>query len=165
MTRRPSRSPDVALVVGADTGLLEVIQALLMEETHVRVITALTAALALSLLETTAPGIVLVDLNLPGQGGWGILAALRQHPRFRTLPVLLLTAAGSDASRVASLNDPWVELLLKPLDLDALLQHIHQVVQQHRDGPRKAQPRVAAADDGTSLPTVSHLLLLGDDGK
>ncbi len=124
MVNGPRRRARVAIVVDDETGLLDVLKATLTEEGRFRVVTAATPELVLPVVEATAPGIVLLDINLPGQSGWEILAALRRQERFKTLPVLIITAMQEAVQRVAALNDPWVDLILKPFDLDALLQHI-----------------------------------------
>ena len=49
-------------------------------------------------LETTAPDLVMLDMNLPGVSGSELCRAIRMDPRFTTLPVLFLTAAGDQAT-------------------------------------------------------------------
>jgi CheY-like chemotaxis protein len=42
------------------------------------------------------PGLVLLDLNLPGGDGWQVLEAIRADVRLRTLPVLILTSSEAE---------------------------------------------------------------------
>ena len=49
-------------------------------------------------LETTAPDLVMLDMNLPGVSGSELCRAIRMDPRFTTLPVLFLTGAGDQAT-------------------------------------------------------------------
>jgi CheY-like chemotaxis protein len=39
------------------------------------------------------PALILLDLKLPGKDGFEVLSWIRQHHRFRTLPVVVLTAS------------------------------------------------------------------------
>jgi two-component system chemotaxis response regulator CheY len=165
MTYTPAHHFDVAVIAGADVELLDVIKTVLIEDAHLHVITAAAPELVLPLIETTAPGVVILDLNLPEQSGWNILAALRQHPRFGTLPVLLLTTAPEDEPRVAALNAPWINLMFKPFDLEAVLQRMQRMMQQQSHNTREAQQREAGAARGAALPVVSCLPLSDNTGK
>jgi DNA-binding response OmpR family regulator len=155
------RQPAVAVLAGADIELLDVMKADLMEEAHFHVVTATAPELVVPLIERTTPGVVIMDMSLPEQSSWDILAALRQRSRFRTLPVILLSASPEDAERVAVNSDSWVELVLKPFDLDAVYQRIQYLAQQQKSDAEKGEQKSV----DTSLPTSSSLLLLGDTGN
>ena len=165
MIRPPLRHSDVAVLVGADIGLLDIIKAVLMEDAQVHVLTATAPELVLPLIQTTAPGAIVLDMNLPEQSSWSILAALRKQPHFRALPVLTLTATHEEASRVAAQHDPWVAVFLTPFDLDAIVQSVQRLAHQQLRGMRTTQQREVAPDKGASLRIVSGLLLSGDAGK
>jgi len=127
-----SRSRRVALVVEDDPLIQDALKLALVEEAGFQVLTASAPELVLPLLEAAAPEVVLLDLGLPGPSGWSVLAAVRHHPQFRTVPVLVVTAHREATPRVMSLQDPWVELLLKPFDLETLLERVEALIQRHR---------------------------------
>jgi DNA-binding response OmpR family regulator len=126
-----ARRPNLVLVVDDEVELLDVLKAVLTEEADFRVITAAEPGLVVPLVEAAPPEVLLLDLGLPGQSGWEVLAALRQNPRFTKLPVLIVSAARDADRRVAELHDPWVEFLAKPVDLDTLLDRVEKLVQRH----------------------------------
>jgi DNA-binding response OmpR family regulator len=127
-----SHSLPVALVVEDDELVQEALKLALVEEAHLQVITAGVPELALPLVEAAAPEILLLDLGLPGASGWSVLAALRAHPAFLTLPVLIVTAQREAVAHVARLNDPWLDLVLKPFELATLLEQVTRLMQRHR---------------------------------
>jgi signal transduction histidine kinase/CheY-like chemotaxis protein len=47
---------------------------------------------ALAVLQTQQPGVILLDLMMPEMDGFEFLRQLRQHPQWRSLPVIVLTA-------------------------------------------------------------------------
>ena len=47
-----------------------------------------------SRLEGEVPGIVLLDLKMPGIDGWGVIERMRAEPRWAAIPVLILSAYG-----------------------------------------------------------------------
>jgi DNA-binding response OmpR family regulator len=131
MAQTTSRHPKLALVVDDEVELLDVLKAVLTEEADFRVITAAAPELVLPLVEAAPPEVLLLDLAMPRQSGWEVLASLREDARFVTLPVLIVSAAHDAASRIAQLHDPWVDFLAKPVDLDTLLEHVASLVQRH----------------------------------
>jgi len=131
VTNQSTPHPRLALVVDDEVELLDVLKAILVEEADFRVITAATPELVIPLIETAPPEVLLLDLRLPGQSGWELLATLRANPRFRTLPVLIVSAAYDLAQRAEKLNDPWVDYLAKPVDLETLLQRVNNLVERH----------------------------------
>src|SRR5215469_4982621 len=131
MANPTSRHPKLALIVDDEVDLLDVLKAILVEEADFRVITAAAPELVIPLIETAPPEVLLLDLRLPGQSGWELLATLRANPRFRTLPVLIVSAASDLVQRATKLNDPWVDYLAKPVDLDMLLLRVQKLVERH----------------------------------
>jgi len=76
---------------------------------------------ALTLLETSDVALVLSDLEMPWMGGRELLQALRAHPRYAQLPVVLMLTYPWDALTVradAFLVKPFVT----SVDLRAALQ-------------------------------------------
>lgn len=47
---------------------------------------------ALEVMQTQQPGIILLDLMMPEMDGFEFIRELRQHPEWRTIPVIVLTA-------------------------------------------------------------------------
>ena len=47
---------------------------------------------ALEMMQTEQPGIILLDLMMPEMNGFEFIRELRQHPQWRSLPVIVLTA-------------------------------------------------------------------------
>ena len=59
-------------------------------------------ARALAKVSEIAPGLVILDLMLPGLSGLEILTTLRGDPVTRALPVMMLTAKGQGRDRDAA---------------------------------------------------------------
>jgi CheY-like chemotaxis protein len=55
-------------------------------------VTAEDGVEALAALTYTSPDLILLDLMMPGMDGVSVLRALRKDPRWKHLPVVLLTA-------------------------------------------------------------------------
>ena len=88
--------------------------------------TASDGAAMLRLLESgdPSPDLLLLDVMMPGMSGVDLLRTLRATPRWRELPVVLITAATMPDVTEAAAEDPAVELLAKPFRLDDLLDRV-----------------------------------------
>jgi CheY-like chemotaxis protein len=84
------------------------------------VITALDAAKALKLLASEKVDAIVTDLMMPRIDGRELVRQLRSDPKTRDLPVIMVTAYGSDEAAEAGLRDGASLFLAKPLDLTLL---------------------------------------------
>jgi CheY-like chemotaxis protein len=66
---------------------------------------------ALGKMREDPPDLVLLDLMMPGMGGWDVLAAMRENPRLADIPVVVLTSLHDDANA-----PPGQPVLRKPVD-------------------------------------------------
>ncbi len=68
--------------------------------------------------------IVVLDLMLPGMSGLEVLRALRRDERWRTLPCLILTAAGQDAHFREAQELGVSDVLTKPFSPRRLFERV-----------------------------------------
>ena len=90
-------------------------------------------AQALDFLRGEASDVVVLDVNLPGLSGLEILRALRAAGDAR--PVILLTARGQTAERIAGLDAGADDYLVKPFDMDELMARIRAAGRRRGAGP------------------------------
>ena len=84
------------------------------------------AGSGLEALEQLALGpasLMVLDLNMPDMHGLEVLRFVRNHPVFRSLPVIVLTTRGDDASRAAALEAGASIYMTKPFTPHALADH------------------------------------------
>jgi CheY-like chemotaxis protein len=71
------------------------------------------------------PDLVLLDISLPGMDGLEVLAELRNDERFKTTPILALTAHAFSGDREQYLAAGFNDYFAKPIvDDDAFVQAI-----------------------------------------
>ncbi|MGF1496488.1 MAG: response regulator [Elainellaceae cyanobacterium] len=66
------------------------------------------------------PGLVLLDLNMPGKDGRAALQEIREHPDLRHLPVVALTASGERREVIEAYELGVNSFLVKPDTFDQL---------------------------------------------
>jgi len=72
--------------------------------------------------------LVLTDQNMPGLDGLTLTRKLREHPRFKTIPILILTTESSDLMKQAGRNAGATGWLVKPFDPARLIEVIEKVI-------------------------------------
>jgi len=111
------------LVVDDDELLLDGMRAML-ESLGVRVLLAPDGRAGLRLLATSAPDLVLCDLQMPRLDGFGFMARVRETPGLERMPVVAISGLGSAADRRRTQDAGFRAHLVKPIgekDLFALL--------------------------------------------
>lgn len=86
---------------------------------------------ALDLLRTdrgrSAPGLVLLDLNLPGKDGHDVLAEIRADPVIGATPVVMLTTSADEADVLLAYRRGANAYITKPTGLDGWLRVISTI--------------------------------------
>ena len=72
--------------------------------------------------------LVLTDQNMPRLDGLGLTRRLRDHPQFKTVPILVLTTESSDLMKQAGRAAGATGWLVKPFDPARLLEVIKKVI-------------------------------------
>ncbi len=101
-------------------------------------------SLARHAAETGEAAMVILDLNLPGLSGMEVLSMLRAERN--ELPILVLTAMGDTAARVAGLRGGADDYLGKPFDFEELLARIEALGRRGR-GTRPGRPQSLRAGE------------------
>ena len=87
-------------------------------------------------LDEVLPDVILLDWMLPGESGLSLARKWRQSPRSKAVPILMLTARGDEADRVAGLDTGADDYIVKPFSPRELLAHIRAVLR--RRAPEQA---------------------------
>ena len=72
--------------------------------------------------------LVLTDQNMPRLDGLGLTRKLREHPQYKTTPILMLTTESSDLMKQAGRAAGATGWLVKPFDPARLLEVIQKVI-------------------------------------
>jgi len=94
----------------------------LLENQEMEVITATSGRMAIDLIARTPDlSVVLMDIMMPDMDGYETIRKIREDPRFRTLPILALTAKAMKGDREKCLDAGASDYISKPVDTDQLL--------------------------------------------
>jgi two-component system response regulator AtoC len=115
------------LLVDDEPGVLFTLKELLSERGH-RVLTAKNGTEGLAQLDEADA--VLTDLSMPGMDGLELMSQI--SARDASLPVILLTAHGSERVAVAAMKQGAYDYLTKPFDIDEVAVVIERALEARR---------------------------------
>ncbi len=85
---------------------------------------------ALSDPEKCLPDLILLDIMLPGEDGISILHRLKEDARYRTIPIIMLTARGAEYDKVQALDLGADDYVTKPFGMMELVSRIKAVLRR-----------------------------------
>jgi two-component system phosphate regulon response regulator PhoB len=144
------------LAVEDEPAILELLKVSLADAGY-DVKTAPDAETAQAMLREALPDLVLLDWMLPGQSGLALARQLRADARTRELPIIMVTARGDEADKVAGL-EAWVDdYVTKPFSPRELKARIKAVLR--RRAPEAVQEPLAAG--ALRLDPATHRVMVG----
>jgi type II secretory ATPase GspE/PulE/Tfp pilus assembly ATPase PilB-like protein/ActR/RegA family two-component response regulator len=126
--QRPAPGAKVLLVDDEDQ--LRRVMRDLLERDGYDVIEAGDGVEALDQVDRHAPDIIVLDLNLPGLDGYGVLSHLRSRRATEQIPVVVLTARGDEENEVRVFEFGADDFLSKPFRARALTARLDAVLRR-----------------------------------
>lgn len=87
-----------------------------------KLMVANSGASALAALERNTPDIIILDINMPEQSGIEVCRIIKKDHRFKHIPVLFLTASGTDISE--AFDAGGVDYVIKPVRSEELIARL-----------------------------------------
>jgi PAS domain S-box-containing protein len=130
----PPQLQGVRVLVVDDEPDARQLLALVLGECEAEVETAASASEALELVRRTRPDVLISDIGMPDEDGYGLVKRLRadDDPHLKELPAVALTAYASADDRARSLDAGFQIHLSKPVDPEALISAVEQLVKKEK---------------------------------
>lgn len=123
--------PRKALVVD-DSMLIRHSVCRYLDERGFIVASAVNGAEALTLLKTFRPDFIITDISMPEMNGNEFIAALKDNPRFRDIPIIVLTARSSKIEIDRSTDLRADAIIHKDIDIEVQLPNALSTIAQNR---------------------------------
>jgi len=99
-----------------------------LQQQGYRVVTAANGEDAVNVATQTLPNLILMDINLPTLDGLGATRRILEHESLREVPVIAITAFGTEGFQRAAYDAGVLGYLTKPIDLDRMHQLIARLL-------------------------------------
>ncbi|MBN1105704.1 MAG: response regulator transcription factor [Deltaproteobacteria bacterium] len=146
------------LAVDDEEDILELIVLAFTKE-NFEVLTADTGEKALAMVRTSPPDVILLDLMLPGIDGLEVARQLKADTSSRRIPIVMVTAKGSEADVVTGLELGADEYVTKPFSPKVLVTRVKAVLR--RASTIQPQELVMQFRDLVIRPERREVLLKG----
>ncbi len=154
--REPQLSDVTVMMVDDEPMMTEVTQTYLEDAGYRLFLSVNDPRQAMEVARTHRPGLILLDLMMPGLNGFDLLTQIRADDQLRYTPVIVLTAASDPSSKLRALELGATEFLSKPVDESELKIRVRNSL-----AFKVYQDRLANDDPLTGLPNrrvfVEHL--------
>ena len=130
--------PSRILVVDDNASNRDLLSRRLQRQGHT-VVQAEDGSIALALVEKEAFDLVLLDLMMPGISGYDVLALLKSDPRFREIPVIMISALSELDSIVRCIESGADDYLAKPFDPTLLRARVGSSLEKKHMRDRERQ--------------------------
>jgi two-component system phosphate regulon response regulator PhoB len=107
---------------------------------------AASGAEALARARALKPHVIVLDLNLPDVSGTDVCRLLKSDPTTQSIPILMLTARGSEADRIHGLELGADDYVGKPFSVREVVLRV-EAVSRRNAGSAEAPPRTLKAGD------------------
>ncbi len=129
--REKADARPTALVVDDSITVRRVTQRLL-ERNGLRVLTARDGLDAIAVLAEHLPDIILLDIEMPRMDGYEVAAQVRNDPRTRDIPIIMITSRVGEKHRARAIELGVSDYLGKPYQEAQLLEAIEPLIEQRR---------------------------------
>src|SRR4051812_41053153 len=156
-----SAEPLAVLVVDDDSALIRTLADILRHHGYAPQ-TALSGHEGLALAQDQVPALAVVDLRLPDMDG--VELASRLHALSELTQVVVLTGNASVESAVAAMREQSIDYLVKPVQIDKLLQVVSMAGERWQR--KVAEERLKQSDERFRRVVESDMLgIMFFDGK
>ena len=81
-------------------------------------------------IECNEPSLILLDIMLPGEDGIAILKKLKKSAKYKMIPVVMLTAKGTEYDRIKGLDLGADDYITKPFSVLEVISRIRAVLRR-----------------------------------
>ncbi len=110
-------------------------------------------------LGESLPGVLLLDVALPGMDGYALCRKIKDDEAMRDLPVIFVSALDTLDARLAGFDAGGEDFIVKPFEPEVLLRKV-QVAERMRTEHQTLREQVASAEHMSGIALAS----MGDSG-
>jgi two-component system phosphate regulon response regulator PhoB len=123
-----------------------------LEGSGFRVLEAGHADEARKLMQAEDPDLLLLDWMLPGRSGLELALQLKQNPKTRATPIIMVSARGEEEDRIRGLETGADDYIAKPFSPREMVARVNAVLRRSRPETPSDQIEIG----GLRIDSISH---------
>jgi len=127
------------ILVADDSADSVAMVSLFLQQQGYRVVSASNGEDAITVATQTMPNLILMDISMPTLDGLGATRRIRDDEALRNIPVIAVTAFGTEGFQRAAYDVGVSGYLTKPIDLDRMNQLIARLLSPSNSGNLTSQ--------------------------
>ena len=108
----------------------------------------------LEALALETPELVLMDIMLPGEDGMALIKRLKASAKTQDIPVIMMTAKGSEYDKVLGLDSGADDYVTKPFGMMELISRIKAVLRRTEKNAMKIEDKIVL--NGLTIDVKKH---------
>jgi DNA-binding response OmpR family regulator len=116
------------VIVADDDPIIINLVSLRLGMAQYEVVAAHDAVAALAMVRARRPGLVILDIQMPGGGGLSALSQIKADPEISGVPVMMMTGERNAETVLQAMEGGADDYLVKPFNPDLLLQRVSRLV-------------------------------------
>lgn len=109
-------------------------------------------------VKVNVPDLFILDIMLPGEDGLSILKRLRSQENTRDIPVIMLTAKGTELDKVKGLDLGADDYMAKPFGILELISRVRAVLRRSGRGAEESEVSEIFSVGNVELDDRRHLV-------
>jgi len=160
--KKKEKTADNPILVVDDNPVITKLLGAMLKSAGYQVVQADSGQQALDILETLLPGLILLDIDMPGLSGLETCRSIKENRRTADIPIIFVTASDDKSDVVAGFTAGAQDYIIKPSTKEELLArvrtHLALYKTQHELKASRARYReLSYLDDLTGFHNTRYL--------
>ena len=152
MNLRTSTAATATILIVDDEPKNRALLEVMLSPERFRLTVAADGETALAMVAESPPDLILLDVLMPGMGGYEVASRIKGNLATKNIPVIMITSLDDHDAKMSGLRVGAEDFLTKPLDRAELCMRVRNLLRL------KAHSDQALARRDTSMGMVSHEL-------
>ena len=126
MTKQDTARNEPTILIAEDSLEQRSLLVEILRAAGYRVLEAGDGEEAVAIVRSQRPGLVLMDVTMPGTSGWNAVRVLKEDPETSGVPIIVVTGLNQSWDRDATFASGAEQYLPKPVDPRKLLEEVRK---------------------------------------
>ena len=144
------------LLLADDSVTIQRVIELTFADEDVDVTTVGDGQMAIDLLDTDPPDIILADVDMPKRDGYEVAAYVKSRPKLAHIPVVLLTGAFEPIDQARATAAGSSDVLAKPFEPQMVINRVKELLGRKRQDVEEVYASHEAGAPQSAQPTMGY---------